>query len=59
MQRCNKPDLHTLKIEYLADEDEDDLLSFIPTAFPHLELLRLCRYGTQEPGYETALVRYY
>lgn len=49
-RKCNTPNLRTLRLEYLADGDdsEDELLSYIPAAFPRLESLRICRYDTQD-----------
>ncbi|KAL1947364.1 hypothetical protein VTO73DRAFT_14325 [Trametes versicolor] len=47
VRKCNTPNIRTLKLEYLTDDDEDKLLTYIPKAFPHLESIHLCRYGIQ------------
>lgn len=46
-RKCNTPNIRILKLEYLTDDDEDKLLTYIPKAFPHLESIHLCRYGIQ------------
>lgn len=48
VRKCNTPRLRVLRVEYLANDREDELLSCISTASPRLEFLRLCRYSTQD-----------
>ncbi|KZT71379.1 hypothetical protein DAEQUDRAFT_755868 [Daedalea quercina L-15889] len=44
LQRCSTLALDHLEVEYRADEEEDALLRYIATTFPHLKSLKIHRY---------------
>ena len=44
LRRCRLPELQRLEVEYIEDEDEEDLLAHPTTSFPRLTYLKLQRY---------------
>jgi len=48
---CKSPHLDKLEIEYHADDEDDVLLQYIATTFPHLTSLRIHRYQVNRRMY--------
>ncbi|OJT10285.1 hypothetical protein TRAPUB_13202 [Trametes pubescens] len=51
--RCQIPDLTELAMEFLADDQESDLLQFLPHAFPRLTSLAVNIYRTEDVSDDT------